>query len=596
MVISGYLITSIIIKENENNIFSLKSFWVRRIKRIIPALTVVTITILGFKYWLLFRADIESTAYQSLATLFSYANIYLWKLTRNYWGIQPEDTLFLHTWSLSLEEQFYIIYPVLVVLVLKRSIIALKYFCLALCIVGFIFFAIYCDDKPQASFYLLPFRFWELLIGCTAASFQASTSKLFSKSHSPLIGWIGFSTVVASFFLIDSENDIGPSLLFPTIGTVLVLIKTAGSSYSVKRILSNLFITYIGKISYSLYLWHWPLIFFYEHFNINSNFLYAVSLLFVSSASYFFIEKPARLHPKSLPIIVITFCLTVIFSLYIIKNQGKYDTSSFNKTYWSGMNYNFKNNGENHNEVVLNEKFLGVEFKIVDRKNDYIDTNKSTYLYILGDSHSLMWSEVIDDISKENNLTTNFFGTDGKFPYVEFYENKLEDNNFLKDEYGETFGIKEHSLVIISALWSFEQSRVDSLKKLLKYLQELKCQIILIEQPPILYFGNHSAPQYLSFLGYHPPSESKIYIPVHSSDNWSKGKKVIQSIKNNFERCSVIETSDLLLKENKALVIFDNSVLYIDDDHLSLAGSTLFKERIKDSILKEINILQNSED
>ena len=530
-----------------------------------------------------------------MATLFSYANIYLWKLTRNYWGIQPEDTLFLHTWSLSLEEQFYIIYPVLVVLVLKRSIIALKYFCLALCIVGFIFFAIYCNDKPQASFYLLPFRFWELLIGCTAASFQASTSKLFSKSHSPLIGWIGFSTVVASFFLIDSENDIDPSLLFPTIGTVLILFKTAESSYSVKRILSNLFITYIGKISYSLYLWHWPLIFFYEHFNINSNFLYAVSLLFVSSASYFFIEKPPRLHPKSLPIIVITFCLTVIFSLYIIKNQGKYDTSSFNKTVWSGFGYQIESKSKDVLVELFDKRFFDIK-TISNNKNTYRESTKlGTPTYILGDSHSLMWSQIIDEITEEFDLNVSFYGTSGKFPYLEYYANKSENNNFLKHEYGETFGIKEHSLVIISALWSFEQRRVDSLKKLLKYLQELKCQIILIEQPPILYFGDHSAPQYLSYLGYHPPTESKIYIPVHSSDNWSKGKKVIQSIKNNFERCSVIETSDLLLKENKALVIFDNSVLYIDDDHLSLAGSTLFKERIKDSILKEINILQNSE-
>ena len=78
----------------------------------------------------MFRADIESSGYQSLSALFSYSNIYLWKLTRDYWGIQPEDTMFLHTWSLSLEEQFYILYPILAVFVLKNTKIILSIFVL----------------------------------------------------------------------------------------------------------------------------------------------------------------------------------------------------------------------------------------------------------------------------------------------------------------------------------------------------------------------------------------------------------------------------------------------------------------------------------
>ena len=564
-------------------------------------------TILGFKYWLLFRADIESTAYQSLATLFSYANIYLWKLTRNYWGIQPEDTLFLHTWSLSLEEQFYIIYPVLVVLVLKRSIIALKYFCLALCIVGFIFFAIYCDDKPQASFYLLPFRFWELLIGCTAASFQASTSKLFSKSHSPLIGWIGFSTVVASFFLIDSENDIGPSLLFPTIGTVLILFKTAESSYSVKRILSNLFITYIGKISYSLYLWHWPLIFFYEHFNINSNFLYAVSLLFVSSASYFFIEKPARLHPKSLPIIVITFCLTLIFSLYIIKNQGKYDTSSFNKTYWSGFLYDStpinKKTDYGHSFwermdgiTILNE--LNRSSTDSNRLHNNYGINQEYDILVIGDSHSLMWSPIIDQISIDNNLSTSFKGSDGRFYFLEEFSSKFSNSyNDSKYENINDSIFNEKCLVFILTRWDNYPSGNKDIENLVKYIHKIGCKSILVEQPPVLFFGDKNAPQYLSFLGHHPPNDSKIFIDHSPKENWILGNNFAEILSKSYSSCVFFKTSPALLNSNnEVLVILNNDVLYIDDDHLSLSGTNLFKDKLKEVILENLNILQNSED
>ena len=523
-VISGFLITSIIIKENENGTFSLKSFWVRRIKRIIPALTVVTFSILIFKFWFLFRADIDSTGYQSISTLFSYANIYLWKLTRNYWGIQPEDTMFLHTWSLSVEEQFYIAYPILTVLILKKYKTYFRHSCIVLCLIGFLLFAYHSEEKPQASFYLLPFRFWELLVGCTVASFQTSYSRQqFVINHYHfLFSWIGLFLVVLSFFLIDSKNGVGVSLIMPTIGTALIIISTNGSYNFLNRILSNYFITFIGKISYSIYLWHWPLIYYLEFLDLNSYILYTFILFFISYISYIFIEVPARNKPNSLSIIIIFFTSCVIFSTFMINNRVVYDTSSFNKTVWSGFLYDSSTSDEKvdygdqfntrMNGIYIPEQLHKTSNISFSSNNDHTLVQEHDIL-VIGDSHALMWSPVIDQIAIDNNLTTIFKGTDGRFKFLEDFSRNFynTEDNYTNENVINPF-LSNKVLVFIITRWDNYPNGNSDIEDLVRYIDQIGSKSILIEQPPVLFFGDKNAPKYLSFLGHHPPIKTKVYI------------------------------------------------------------------------------------
>ena len=500
----------------------------------------------------MFRADIESSGYQSLSALFSYSNIYLWKLTRDYWGIQPEDTMFLHTWSLSLEEQFYILYPILAVFVLKKYKNYFKHLCITLCIIGFLCFTYFSRDKQQASFYLLPFRFWELILGCTVAIFYTTKSsriKILSNYRCFIIGWIGLCFVVGSFYLIDSKDGVGASLIIPTVGTALFLSISDTSKYSSARFLSNKFFTFLGKISYSLYLWHWPLLYFFKHFNLNLNLLYIVTLLLISSINYFLIEKPARIYSGSLPYIFILFGSCVIFSVFIIFNGGKYDTSSFNPTIWSGFYYDSTPQNEKFDYGdKLKERMSGIIMSndlnkssdvngILSNDTKYI--NQDYEILVIGDSHSLMWSPIIDIISKELKIKAKFKGTDGRFKFLEDFSKHASTNE--KDTIDVIFYrklINNKSLVIIGTRWDNHPNGNSQIKNLVKYIHECGGRTILVEQPPVLYFGDKNTAQFLSYLGHHPPKNNKIYLNHNPTNNWINGNKFAERLSKSYSSCS----------------------------------------------------------
>ena len=118
-VISGYLITSIILKDYDRGLFKFTHFWLRRIRRILPALLVMLLTTSIAGYFICYGQDVHDLGRQGVSALLSFANIYLWRLAGNYWGQQAENSVFLHTWSLSVEEQFYLFVPFLLIVLLK---------------------------------------------------------------------------------------------------------------------------------------------------------------------------------------------------------------------------------------------------------------------------------------------------------------------------------------------------------------------------------------------------------------------------------------------------------------------------------------------
>ena len=258
-VISGYLISRIILKEMEAGRFTLTGFYRRRALRILPALLVLLVVVLAVGWWRLFPQDMRDLSWSAAATALSGSNIWFWR-TVNYFG-DAELTPLLHTWSLGVEEQLYIFYPLLLIGLrrwLPRHIVAALWVIAAGSLA--IGYGLILIDKAQASFYLLPSRAWELALGGLIATggFPALAPKL-----RPFAAWLGLAMVVASLFVITETSAFPvPWAMLPAVGTALLIAYGEGGGTA--RLLALPPMRFVGDISYSLYLWHWPVMAFWR--------------------------------------------------------------------------------------------------------------------------------------------------------------------------------------------------------------------------------------------------------------------------------------------------------------------------------------------
>ena len=268
-VISGFLITSIIVEELKTGRFSVLRFYERRARRILPALFAVMAACVPFAYSLLSPDDLKDFA-QSLAAICLFASNVLFWGESGYFDTQAELKPLLHTWSLAVEEQFYVVFPLLLLAAWRLG----RKFLLALIgVIAVVSLVTSVDEVrnfPSAAFYLLPSRAWQLLVGALASFVadrwpSAALRQPAVRLASEAFGWGGMAMIVMALFLFD-ERTLFPGLnaSLPTVGTVLVLLG-ASDRTSVGRMLAWRPLVGLGLISYSAYLWHQPLFAFTKH-------------------------------------------------------------------------------------------------------------------------------------------------------------------------------------------------------------------------------------------------------------------------------------------------------------------------------------------
>ena len=297
-VISGYLITTIIISEMAEGKFSIFNFFERRARRILPALFFVVAACLPFAWLWLTPNDLKDFGQSLVAVSTFSANIFLW-LESGYFDTAAELKPLLHTWSLAVEEQYYILFPIFIMLAWKLGV---KWILILLSIVFFISLGAAewgAHNKPSATFFLLPTRGWELLVGVFAAFYLKYNTHLKLHALNQVLSLLGFGMIVYSIIAFDATTPF-PSLytLIPTIGTGL-LILCAVPTTLIHKLFSLKFIVAIGVISYSAYLWHQPLLAFSRHRllgEISDLILITLCLtsLLIAWFSWRFIEAPFR--------------------------------------------------------------------------------------------------------------------------------------------------------------------------------------------------------------------------------------------------------------------------------------------------------------
>ncbi|MDB4470495.1 acyltransferase, partial [Akkermansiaceae bacterium] len=255
-VISGFLITSLILRDLNAGTFSFADFWARRIRRIVPPLAVMTLVVIIVSYFSLFPRDLWFIGVHLLGLCFGVANISHWRSNDDYFSSDQEPLL--HTWSLSVEEQFYVLIPIGLYLLYKvRGKNFVLPFGILLCGVSLAASIYSSYNKPTINFYFLPTRAWELGAGSLLAFARPITS---SKSRE-ILSLTGVALVISYFFCFREGIPFpGATALPPVIGAALFIWSGIGQTKLpiASRLLTLRPIVGIGLISYSLYLWHYP--------------------------------------------------------------------------------------------------------------------------------------------------------------------------------------------------------------------------------------------------------------------------------------------------------------------------------------------------
>ena len=332
-VISGYLITSIILKELvTTGSFSFKHFYERRIRRIIPALLFVILASLPFAWIYLLPNSFVDFSKSILYSLGFSSNFYFHYTIQQYGAESGLIKPFLHTWSLSVEEQFYILFPIILLVIFKYF----KKYLIHILILGFAISLGFADwgskNHPSFNFYVLPTRGWELLAGSILAYFEITNGhRSKNKILNLILPTIGL-ILIGHSILFFNDKMFHPSFytLSPIIGVCLIIWFSCKNELITKILSTKLFVG-VGLISYSLYLWHYPIFAFarvteFIQGSLLNKLLLAIVILVLSIFSYYFIEKLFRNRKynflKILIILLTSILIIIIFNLKSIYSEG----------------------------------------------------------------------------------------------------------------------------------------------------------------------------------------------------------------------------------------------------------------------------------
>jgi peptidoglycan/LPS O-acetylase OafA/YrhL len=588
-VISGFLISNIIISEFNNYKFSFKSFYIKRIKRIIPALISTLLISIPFSYWLLTpKAMIEYTKSLSASLLF-YANYYFQNL--DFYNAEPTKTMpLLHTWSLAIEEQFYILFPLLCFLLFKFSKKNLTIYFAILFLIS-----VYLNSTTNQliKFYQLQFRAWELLLGALIMILQNKISM----KH---IEKLGVLIIISSLIYFDDTmltlNSIEPRII-SNIGVALVLLSNQNSY--ITKLLSTKAFSLIGLSSYSIYLFHQPLFAFWRisknryelQDNIYNVLLIFVILLFFSYLNWKFVERvfQQKSFKSVLKFIGISLLIISIFIFFSNKSNGfanKYSYVPEEVLFYSTNPNIYPNNYDNSEYKFLNSK---CNKKLSTTSYcTWFNNESDKNIFLIGDSHanalSVSFLIELETLKNDYNLIflTNKLGR--------CLLSKQSDTAGDVDECGdETFDTfikmlnKDRDIVVSIGrynTWLTEKGLNEVKCRDCDYLEVFKNRLETISENSFHFYIIEPVPTYSFSI-----AESYLYknnvwgVPITLElFDWEKKYERTSIFLDNLNKknMSLVPTIPLFCEtkqERKCYASTENDLYYSDSNHLTLKGA-----------------------
>ena len=600
-VISGFLITSLLLKDIQKGSFSLKEFWIRRVKRIMPALLFLVFIVLLVFPFLIFKGDIPFLISDAFSAIFSYANFHAYSSLGDYWGSKAESSTFLHAWSLSLEEQFYIFFPLFLYGLHRYQVSAFKGIT-AIIILSLILYYLGFQYNPDLTFYMLPSRAWELACGGLLATLPFATLKERLINYHGL-AWIGLVFILLSYFLT-SNGGISFVSLFPVLGTVLIILFSS-SNIGLGKFLSSKPMVFIGKLSYSLYLWHWPIIVLLkEHLKFQiSEFAAEILALFFTALfsliSYYLIETKTRTSSRGLQFV--SFILIANLSLLTYYKYGL-DTSyksTFDQVVFYGLQYDITptisepslENKSKRKGVIAPERSEKYKDAFKNGGLNFDVANNPPQILVLGDSHGAMWGKTLNQIAHEVDASIRFYTAVGSPPFFKLGVKKQKaTKNFSQEErtaYAnsviQSINKWKPKYLVISCRWdSMDKGKWEDFEMLLSYVQRVGITVLIINQPPVVdVIGDRNTAQYLAFMGITPNAKSN-FLPMLEADKVMYSNKVLADRVVKYKNVKVVDIYSDFCKQDSVLIKKSKKILYYDDDHLSYDGTELVHEKLKE--------------
>lgn len=603
-VISGFLISSIIVNQSQNGTFTFKTFYLRRIKRLVPAFLVVSLATSLVAFRLLIPEDfMRFTKMMGLAFL-SFGNFYIANTTGGYFDTDTEEVPFIHTWSLSVEEQFYLIWPITLLLLLKafnkRTWIPI----LVLSVGGLWLSQWAISHDPIKSYFLMPSRAFELLMGASLAV-GIPRLPLLNFRVASLLSAMGLGLIFYAAITLNSNSAFpGFNAFWPCLGTVL-LIYGGTQTHFVTKLLSNKPIVFIGLISYSLYLWHWPIFAFLRYVSDDFGLMLSLSgialSLLLSVLTWKFIETPFRSHiswsPRKTAAILYVAPLVLMISFY----QFAEHTEGYPERF-----------GDNRDAVMaMSTGMVDTRPKCVQKKSRAInkkhcrlgDQTKAPNDFLLfGDSHANSLSAFFDVLGQNSGVS----GVDHAFlacwplvgitpirmvsgqPFLD--EECLQNNNEIFSQIAKS----PYQYVVLAGYWTMPQIKNDYIfyadansepvtdsavaQRMLELAMQKTIELIISTgATPIIVKDTPTIPRSLlrcsrkNFLGLQDRDCSFPTEDVAEQQAWAE--EILDKIAKQYASVIFIDPKDAMCETSSCVTTINNMPLYHDDDHLTALGS-----------------------
>ncbi len=410
-VLSGYLITGLLVKEvSRNGKIALLQFYARRIRRLLPASIVVLFGVALVAYVALPPVEQSLVSITVRATFAYLSNVYFALSSGDYFASDLAENPLLHTWSLAVEEQFYFVWPLLILLVFKlrpsRKILSVVM--AAIGVVSFVASVWLTHRNQPWAFFLMPPRAWEFAVGGLAS--QIPIDRL--RTHPlwlQISGWAGLATIVASGFWMSPIGFPGSKVILPVLGTAAVLIAgMKDHAAQVSNVLSTPLLQYIGQRSYALYLWHWPLLVFgaalVQPFSLPVRLGCALASFVLAEITYRTVENPVRFHPY-----LKDHAKACVAASLLIMLLGIGGASAWKR--WVARTQDYAT----FSKVMLDlpeDSSMGCEIgfgESIPRECDFGSKTPSKTIVLFGDSHIEQWLPAFHQVADQKNWKIALF-------------------------------------------------------------------------------------------------------------------------------------------------------------------------------------------